>query len=136
MEAAAPWRRMCGWLLDGFVALVVLFVGILIGVGLSSFFAVVFVIVSLWMYFALLESSPRQGTLAKMLLNEQVTDLRGRRITFERASARHFSMYLTLLTPFWIGFLMAFWTRRRQALHDYISGTQVTHVAQTRSAGP
>jgi uncharacterized RDD family membrane protein YckC len=136
VKAAARWRRTCGWLLDGFVALLVLFVGLLIGVGLSSFFAVVFVVVSLWMYFALLESSPRQATLAKMLLHEQVTDLSGERISFERASARHFSMYLTLLTPFWIGFLMTFWTKRRQALHDYVSSTQVTHAPETRNAGP
>jgi uncharacterized RDD family membrane protein YckC len=132
MELAGRLRRMCGWLLDGFVVLLVLFVGIVIGYGPGSFFAVVFVVVSLWLYFALLESSPRQGTLAKMLLNERVTDLEGRRITFERASARHFSMYMSLVTPFLIGFLMAFWTKRRQALHDYVSSTLVTK----RSAGP
>ncbi len=127
---------MCGWLLDGFVALLVLSVGLLIGVAFGSFFAVVFVVVSLWLYFALLESSPRQGTLTKMLLHERVTDLHGDRITFERASARHFAMYLSALSPFFIGFLMAFWTKRRQALHDYISGTLVTYARQTQSAGP
>lgn len=127
---------MCGWLLDGFVAFLLLFVGFVIGVGLGSFFAIVFIVVSLWLYFALLESSPRQATLAKMLLREQVTDLRGNRITFERASARHFAMYLSLVSPFWLGFFMAFWTKRRQALHDYISGTLVTYAGQKRSAGP
>jgi uncharacterized RDD family membrane protein YckC len=127
---------MCGWLLDGLVALFVLFVGIAIGYGPGSFFAVVFVVVSLWLYFALLESSPRQGTLAKMLLHERVTDLEGRRITFERASARHFSMYMSLVTPVLIGFLMAFWTKRRQSLHDYVSSTLVTYAPEKRSAGP
>lgn len=142
---AGPWRRIVGWLLDGLIALAVLTLGVLIGggigaavdgAGLASFLAIVLAVVGLWMYFALLESSPRQASLAKMLLHEQVTDLRGERITFERASARHFAMYLTVLTPFWIGFLMAFWTKRRQALHDYLSSTQVTHAPETRSAGP
>jgi uncharacterized RDD family membrane protein YckC len=120
-------------MLDGVVAFLLVSVGLLIGVAVSAFFAVIFTVVSIWLYFALLESSSYQGTLAKMLLRERVTDLRGERITFERASARHFAMYLSLVTPLWIGFLMAFWTKQRQALHDYISSTLVTH---TRSAGP
>lgn len=124
---------MCGWLLDGLVAFFLLLVGLVIGVAVSSFFAVIFTVVSIWLYFALLESSARQGTLAKTLLHERVTDLHGDRITFERASVRHFSMYLSLVTPLFVGFLMAFWTKRRQALHDYISSTVVTH---TRNAGP
>jgi uncharacterized RDD family membrane protein YckC len=123
---------MCGWLLDGCVVLPVLLFGIAIGYGPGTFFAVIFVVVSLWLYFALLESSPRQGTLAKMLLRERVTDLDGNRITFERASVRHFAMYMSLVTPLLIGFLMAFWTKRRQALHDYVSSTLVTK----QSAGP
>jgi uncharacterized RDD family membrane protein YckC len=127
---------MCGWLLDGLVAFPVVFVGLVIGYGVGSFFAVIFVVVSLWLYFALLESSSRQGTLAKMLLHERVTDLDGNRITFERASARHFAMYMSLVTPMLIGFLMAFWTRRRQSLHDYVSSTLVTHVPGKQSAGP
>jgi uncharacterized RDD family membrane protein YckC len=126
---------MCGWLLDACVVLPVLFVGLAIGYGPGSFFAVIFVVVSLWLYFALLESSPRQGTLAKMLLHERVTDLEGHRITFERASARHFAMYMSLVTPMLIGFLMAFWTTRKQALHDYVSSTLVTHAPEKRSAG-
>lgn len=129
---AGPFRRLAGWVVDGVIALFVVVVGLVIGASVSSFLAVVFTVVSLWMYFALLESSPSQGTLAKMLLHERVTDLHGDRITFERASARHFSMYLSLLTPLFVGFLMAFWTRRRQALHDYLSSTVVTHA---RNAG-
>ena len=136
MDGAAAWRRLCGWVVDGFVAFVALWVGVAIGFGLGSFFAIVFIVVSLWLYFALLESSARQGTLGKMLLHERVTDLSGRRITFERASARHFAMYLSVVSPFLVGFLMAFWTKRRQALHDYVSSTLVTYTGRTQSAGP
>jgi uncharacterized RDD family membrane protein YckC len=34
-------------------------------------------------------------------------------------------MYFSALTPFAIGFLMAFWTKRRQTLHDYVTSTLV-----------
>jgi uncharacterized RDD family membrane protein YckC len=128
---ARPWQRLCGWLIDGVIALVVILVSVAAGLGLGGFFPVVFPVVALWMYFAFLESSARQGTLAKMLLGERVTDLEGRPISFGRATARHFAMYCSLVSPIGIGFLMAFWTKRHQALHDYISSTLVT-----RSAGP
>ena len=142
---AGPWRRIVGWLLDGVFAGGVLALGLLVGAvlgsavagaGAAGFLAIVLGVVGVWMYFALFESSPRQGTLAKILLHEKVTDLRGHRITFERASVRHFAMYLSLLTPLLIGFAMAFWTRRRQSLHDYLSSTLVTYAPETRSAGP
>lgn len=142
---AGPWRRIVGWLLDGLFAGGVFVLGVLVGAvlgaavagaGLAGFLAIVLAVVGVWMYFALFESSPRQATLGKMLLHEKVTDLRGNRITFERASVRHFAMYLSLLTPLLIGFAMAFWTRRRQSLHDYLSSTLVTYAPQTRDAGP
>jgi uncharacterized RDD family membrane protein YckC len=133
VKGAAPWRRLCGWVLDGLVALFLLLIGLWIGFTLSSFFAITFFVVSLWMYFALFESSARQATPAKMLLHERVTDLDGNRITFERATGRHFAMYLSAVSPFLVGFFMAFVTRRRQTLHDYVSRTIVT---ETRSAGP
>jgi uncharacterized RDD family membrane protein YckC len=41
-----------------------------------------------WLYYALMESSSRQGTLGKMAMNLAVTDLDGRRLTFARASGR------------------------------------------------
>jgi uncharacterized RDD family membrane protein YckC len=136
MDGVRPWRRLGGWLLDGLVALLAVWIGLAIGFTIGSFFAIIFTVVSLWLYFALLESSARQATLGKMLMHERVTDLSGRRITFERASARHFAMYLSVVSPFLIGFLMAFWTKRRQALHDYVASTLVTYADETRSAGP
>lgn len=130
MAYASPWRRMFGWLLDGLIALAMLLLGASIAIDVLAL-----AVVALWLYFALLESSPRQGTLAKMLVHERVTDLDGRRISFKRATARHFAMYLSAVSPFFVGFLMAFWTKRRQTLHDYVASTLVTE-AQTRSAGP
>ncbi len=80
--------------------------------------------VAAWLYFALMESSSRQATLGKMLVGIMVTDLDGGRISFGRATGRHFAMILSALTCY-IGFVMAAFTERKQALHDMIAGTLV-----------
>lgn len=77
-----------------------------------------------WLYAALLESSSYQATLGKMALGMKVTDLEGRRLSFARASGRHFAKILSGLSLF-VGFLMVGFTRRKQGLHDMIAGTLV-----------
>ena len=77
-----------------------------------------------WLYFALLESSKLQGTLGKAALNIRVTDLDGRRISFGRATGRHFGKWLSGVILM-IGYLIQPFTRRRQALHDLLAGTLV-----------
>jgi uncharacterized RDD family membrane protein YckC len=78
-------------------------------------------IVTMWIYYAWMESSPNQGTLGKVALGLIVTDLEGRPITFARASARYFSKIITGLIPFGIGYMMAGFTEKKQALHDIIA---------------
>ncbi len=59
-----------------------------------------------------------------MALGIAVTDLDGRRISFGRATARHWSTILSTLILL-VGWLMAGFTKRKQALHDMIAGTLV-----------
>jgi uncharacterized RDD family membrane protein YckC len=80
-----------------------------------------------WVYFAILESSSRQATLGKMALGLIVTDLTGKRIGFGRATGRYFAKILSILT-LCIGFAMAGFTRRKQALHDMVANTLVLKV--------
>ena len=77
-----------------------------------------------WIYEATLESSSKQATVGKMVLGLKVTDEHGNRISFARASARFFSKILSRMTLF-IGYIMAGFTARKQALHDIIAGTLV-----------
>jgi uncharacterized RDD family membrane protein YckC len=77
-----------------------------------------------WIYFAALESSAWQATLGKKALGLKVTDLAGNRITFARASGRFFGKILSGMILF-IGFLMAGFTERKQALHDILAGCLV-----------
>jgi uncharacterized RDD family membrane protein YckC len=77
-----------------------------------------------WLWFTIPESSSWQASLGKKLLGLRVTDLNHNRISFGRANARYWSKILSTLILM-IGFLMAAFTSKKQALHDLISGTLV-----------
>lgn len=81
-----------------------------------------------WLYFALLESSAKQGTLGKMALGIRVTDLDGNRISFGRATGRYFAKFISAIILY-IGFIMAAFTAKKQALHDIIASTLVIKPA-------
>jgi len=78
-----------------------------------------------WLYFAYLESGEKQGTWGKQMLGLYVTDLSGNPISFGRASGRFFAKMITGLIPLGIGYIMAGFTERRQALHDMIASCLV-----------
>ena len=77
-----------------------------------------------WIYEAAMESSSKQATIGKMVLGLRVTDLEGRRISFLRATGRHFAKFISGMILL-IGYIMAGFTQRKQALHDMIAGTYV-----------
>jgi uncharacterized RDD family membrane protein YckC len=154
VQYAGFWLRVVAYLIDsvvlglGFMALFVPFavmtgltavlgnihpgedprdVGAVLG---GTFFLGLFTVVSLaflggWLYHAKMESSSWQATLGKKALNLRVTDLYGARISFARASGRHFAKLITGMIPLGVGFMLAGLTERRQALHDMIAGCLV-----------
>jgi uncharacterized RDD family membrane protein YckC len=77
-----------------------------------------------WLYEAFMESSSYQATLGKMIFGMKVTDLSGNRISFERATGRHFAKWLSGMI-LGIGYIMVGFTERKQGLHDLIAGTLV-----------
>jgi uncharacterized RDD family membrane protein YckC len=92
----------------------------LVGGGIS-FIVLIF---GSWLYEALMESSSYQATLGKMIFGTKVTDLNGNRISFERATGRHFAKWLSAMI-FFIGFIMVAFSDRKQGLHDLLAGTLV-----------
>jgi uncharacterized RDD family membrane protein YckC len=78
-----------------------------------------------WLYYGLMESSARQATVGKMAMGIKVTDLKGGRISFARATGRHFGKILSGLILL-IGYLMMLWSPQKQTLHDLIAGCLVT----------
>ncbi|MGB6632949.1 MAG: RDD family protein [Terriglobales bacterium] len=77
-----------------------------------------------WLYEAFMESSSYQATLGKMIFGLKVTDLNGNRISFERATGRHFAKWLSAMI-LCIGYIMVGFTERKQGLHDLLAGTLV-----------
>jgi uncharacterized RDD family membrane protein YckC len=90
----------------------------IIFVGLAS-------ILLAWIYNAGMESSRHQATLGKMALGLSVTDLGGRPLGFGLASGRYFAKIITGLIPLGIGYAMAGFTEKKQALHDMIASCLV-----------
>ncbi|HEY0701784.1 MAG TPA: RDD family protein [Candidatus Acidoferrales bacterium] len=78
-----------------------------------------------WIYHAWMESSEYQATLGKMALGLIVTDLNDRPVTFARATGRFFAKLITGLIPLGIGYIMAGFTEKKQALHDMIASSLV-----------
>jgi uncharacterized RDD family membrane protein YckC len=74
-----------------------------------------------WLYHALMESSEWQATVGKKALGLVVTDMAGQRVSFGRATGRHFAKIVSnMIYPF--GHIMAGFTAQKQALHDMIAG--------------
>ena len=67
-----------------------------------------------------MESSPLQATIGKLAVGIYVTDMEGKRVSFGKATGRYFAKIISAVILF-IGFFMAGFTDKRQALHDKIT---------------
>jgi uncharacterized RDD family membrane protein YckC len=93
----------------------------------SPYYSILDVVIGLiisWIYFAGYDSSTNQGTIGKQLLGLKIIDANGKRITFGRATVRHFSQILSGLL-LCLGYLMIGWTKKKRGLHDFIADTYV-----------
>jgi uncharacterized RDD family membrane protein YckC len=149
-EYASFWLRLAAYIIDGFIINIALYIVMLI-FGISAFTSIagsemletgepdpaaiasiassIMMLIALgvvgtWLYYALQESSEAQATLGKRAVRLRVTDLDGERISFGRATGRYFGKILSGLV-FMIGYIMALFTEKKQALHDIIAGTIV-----------
>jgi uncharacterized RDD family membrane protein YckC len=147
------WQRFAAYLIDGFItgaAIMVFVIPIVLLTGVTAhlgslahqsgdemdpaaaalFFTVVFGLAGIailisWLYHAYLESGEKQATWGKSVMGLYVTDVAGQRISFARASGRFFAKIVTGMIPLLIGWIMAAFTERRQALHDMIASSVV-----------
>ncbi len=94
-------------------------------IGFLGLFGIISLVVE-WLYFALLQSSPKQATFGKAALGLIVVDENFGQISFGRATVRYFSKYISGLVLY-IGYIMAAFTREKRALHDIIAGTYVVY---------
>ena len=148
MNYAGFWGRFLAAFTDGILLSFVSFaINLLVGVGggviiglienangmhmdmkllplITGLTAILLSVLSRWLYYALMESSHYQATLGKKICNLIVTDTEGEQLTFARASGRYWAKWISSLTCL-IGYIMAAFTERKQALHDMIAGTLV-----------
>lgn len=122
---AGFWLRVVAYLIDAAVLLGPLYFVMHKTGALHN----LILVVGLWLYFALCEASSWHATPGKWILGLRVTDLYGQPIGFARATGRHFGKLLSTVT-FYVGFMMAGWTERKQCLHDLLAGCCVVRSNQ------
>lgn len=76
------------------------------------------------LYFTLMEASKFQATIGKMALGIKVTDTNGGRLDFVKSFIRQLGKYVSGIILM-IGYIMAAFTEKKQALHDMIASTLV-----------
>jgi hypothetical protein len=75
-------------------------------------------------YFPVMHASARQGTFGKALLGLKVARVDGGRISILRSLGRELAKILSSAV-FMVGYIMAGFTGRKQALHDLVASTYV-----------
>ena len=122
------WVRAIAYVVDSVIVVTLLFlvVGGLAFMGdAGAFLITLAVYVVPLLYFVLMQSSARQATLGKQLLGLKVGTADGERISLLRSLGREVAKIASAI-PLCIGFLLAAFTSRKQALHDMVVSTTVT----------
>lgn len=118
---ASVWKRFFAFLIDAAVFAVLFWV---LAQLMDNASVSLILLVIIWLYYALLESSPLQASLGKIIVGIKVVDRRGRRLTFWQATERIFSKLVTNVT-FYFGFFIAAFDKKKRTLHDRISHSAV-----------
>ena len=141
---AGFWKRFAAYILDSIITAVIgcvigFPIGLIIGLtsggnpnaggqvdAMANIAGNIIGLIVGWLYWAGMEASSKQATLGKMAVGIVVTDLDGNRISFLRATGRHFAKIISALILL-IGFIMAGFTEKKQALHDMMAGCLVVN---------
>ena len=132
VKLASFWARLIAHLIDRIIftiplsLLLFIYTDIVIdsemGRGLSLGVSIVVLII--WLYHALFEGGKSGATLGKKIMKIKVTNLEFDRINFSIATLRLFAKFL-LSDLLLLGYLMIFFSKNKQGLHDIVAGTKV-----------
>jgi uncharacterized RDD family membrane protein YckC len=123
LQPAGFWLRFVALVVDSALMMILLGVMMIGAVGVSEDLVApaywLWVLIS-FLYWPVLESTALRGTVGKMLLGLVVADIDGGKLPFLRSLLRNLAKIISAI-PFYIGFLLAAFTDRKQALHDLIT---------------
>lgn len=128
---AGFWLRFAAVMVDSAIIMII-GIALMIVLGMAMGGAGVAIGNIVWflaylLYWPVMESSERQATFGKSLMGLEVTDLDGNRTSFVRALLRNIAKIISAI-PLYIGFLLAAFTSRKQALHDIITSCLVVRT--------
>lgn len=118
---ASIWKRFWAFVIDVLVFALLFWA---LAQLIDNFTVSLLLLILIWLYYALLESSPWQASLGKRLLGLKVVDKRGRRLSFGKATKRLLSRLVTNFT-FYFGFFSAAFDKQNKTLHDRLSKSMV-----------
>jgi uncharacterized RDD family membrane protein YckC len=130
------WVRLIALLADS--AIVFLFSALVIGGAAMALGpeALMPVMLAVWiagaLYWPVMHASRRQATFGKAIVGLKVTRFDGRRITILRSLWREIVAKTFSAAVVMLGYIMAAFTPRKQALHDLMSATYVVREGASR----
>jgi len=125
-------QRLLASVLDWFMVsggfIVIAFTGIFLVDDQQTRFIIAFIVLGLipltnFIYHVVMESSDKQATYGKQILKIRVCDMEGVRITIGKAVTRNLLKIVSLISI--IGYLISFFNRKQQCLHDMMADTLV-----------
>ena len=123
LEPAGFWLRVVAVIVDSALMMLLLAVMMVGAAGVGEDLIEptywLWVLIS-FLYWPVLESSAQRGTVGKMMLGLVVADIDGGKLPFLRSLLRNLAKIISAI-PFYIGFFLAAFTARKQALHDLIT---------------
>ncbi len=139
-EPAGFWPRYVAFMIDSLIigCFVAIAYGMAIGgiilIGMLQIgFLIMYVLGALWLfcfifpllYYTRSESGPGKSTIGKRAVGLIVLTEDGKGINFQKALGRYFSRYILSGAFLGIGYMMAGFTQKKQALHDITTKTIV-----------
>src|SRR3989442_11469371 len=129
------WIRFLALLVDSAILCVVavaLLAGAVTALGFERLPPVTFAVwLICFLYWPILHASARQATFGKAMLGLKVARLDGSRISILRSLGRELAKVLSSAV-FMVGYIMAAFTGRKQALHDLVASTYVIREGPSR----
>jgi len=123
LQPAGFWLRVVAVIVDSALMMILLAVMMIGAAGVGEDLVEpaywLWVLIS-FLYWPVLESSAQRGTVGKMMLGLVVADIDGGKLPFLRSLLRNLAKIISAI-PFYIGFFLAAFTARKQALHDLIT---------------